>query len=278
MNLMNIVKRTAKPEPWSEGGKIPWDEPEFSKRMLKEHLSQDHDMASRRFSLIEKHVKFIDRLAGGPTRVLDLGCGPGFYLSRLTNLGYRCKGIDFSPASIEYAKEQAEKACQDIEYVREDIRVAKYGEGYGLVLMIYGEFNVFRTEDIRLILKKAYDSLEEGGVFIAEPNRYNLVKNVGESQASWFSSEEGLFSPNPHLCLMENFWLEKQAVAINRYYILDAETNEVTLHSSSMQAYTRDGLMKLLREAGFRDVEVFESLADEEIESEKHLMVITGKK
>ena len=278
MNLLSIVKRTAMPEPWSEGEKIPWNDPEFSKRMLKEHLSQDHDLASRRFSIIDKHVKFIDGLVGGPTKVLDLGCGPGFYLSRLTNLGYKCKGIDFSPASIEYAKEKAEKAGQEIDYSTEDIRTAEYGKGYGLTMMIYGEFSVFKTEDIRSILKKAYDSLEEGGVFIAEPNRYELIKKMGESTASWFSSEEGLFSAKPHLCLMENFWLEEQGVAINRYFILDAETNEVTLHSSSMQAYAKEECLELLREAGFRDVEVFESLAGEEIESEKHLMVIVGRK
>lgn len=278
MNLFNIVKRTARPEPWSEGEKIPWNNPEFSKRMLKEHLSQGHDMASRRFSIIDKHIEFIDGLARGPTKVLDLGCGPGFYLSRLTSLGYKCKGIDFSPASIVYAKEQAEKTRQEIDYATEDIRTAEYGEGYGLAMMIYGEFNVFKTADIKVILKKAYDSLEEGGIFIAEPNRYDLVKQVGEGSTSWFSSEEGLFSAKPHLCLMENFWIEEQGVAINRYFILDTETCEVTLHSSSMQAYTKDECLDLLREAGFYDVEIFESLAGEEIESEKHLMVIIGRK
>jgi len=278
MNILYIIKRTPKPKPWSEGEKIPWNDPEFSKRMLNEHLSQDHDMASRRFSIIDKHVKFIDELAGGPTKVLDLGCGPGFYLSRLTKLGYECKGIDFSPASIEYAKEQAEKAGQKIEYNTEDIRTANFGEGYGLVMMIYGEFNVFKIGEIKSILKKAYESLEEGGVFIAEPNRYELVKKVGEGSASWYSADAGLFSPKPHLCLMENFWIEDQNVAINRYFIMDSETDEVTLHSSTMRGYTEDECLELLRETGFHDVEIFDSLAGEEIESDKHLMVIVGRK
>jgi hypothetical protein len=30
---------------WHGAYKIPWDEPEFSRRMLVEHLSQDHDLA-----------------------------------------------------------------------------------------------------------------------------------------------------------------------------------------------------------------------------------------
>ena len=41
-------------------------------------------------------------------RVLDLGCGPGLYTTRLAKLGHTCVGIDFSPASIAYAKAEAE--------------------------------------------------------------------------------------------------------------------------------------------------------------------------
>jgi hypothetical protein len=43
MDLMDIIRRQAVPEPWSEGEKIPWNELGFSRRMLLEHLSQDHD-------------------------------------------------------------------------------------------------------------------------------------------------------------------------------------------------------------------------------------------
>ena len=50
MNLIDIVNRPLNPAPWAEGEKIPWDEPEFSARMLHEHLSQKHDAASRRLA------------------------------------------------------------------------------------------------------------------------------------------------------------------------------------------------------------------------------------
>ena len=106
-DLMEIVRRSQTPEPWAEGEKIPWNEPGFSRRMLQEHLSQQHDLASRRAVTIRKHVDWIQRavLPGGPSRILDLGCGPGLYASRLAKLGHDCTGVDFSPASIEYARE-----------------------------------------------------------------------------------------------------------------------------------------------------------------------------
>lgn len=88
--------------PWTGTTKIPWDDPAFSARMLREHLSQEHDRASRRFAGIDAHVSWLHRtfLGSAPSRILDLGCGPGFYTSRLARLGHRCVGVDFSPASV----------------------------------------------------------------------------------------------------------------------------------------------------------------------------------
>ena len=79
MKLLDVIHRPVTPGPWTEGDNIPWDDPAFSQRMLKEHLSQAHDKASRRIDKVNLHVDWIHRrlLAGRATRILDLGCGPG---------------------------------------------------------------------------------------------------------------------------------------------------------------------------------------------------------
>lgn len=111
--------------------------------MLKEHLSQAHDAASRRFEIIDEHVEWIHNqvLRGNPTRILDLGCGPGLYTGRLARLSHCCVGIDFSPASIAYAREQAEEAGLECTYLEQDIRTANYGAEYGLVMLIFVVFS-----------------------------------------------------------------------------------------------------------------------------------------
>lgn len=107
--LAPILSRQIPPTPWVEGDNIPWQDPAFSERMLVEHLSQEHDRASRRASSIDAHVCFIgEQISGlGRARILDLGCGPGLYLHRLARLGHRGHGIDFSPAAINYARKVA---------------------------------------------------------------------------------------------------------------------------------------------------------------------------
>ena len=262
MKLMDVVHRQSVPKPWAEGEKIPWNAPDFSRRMLNEHLSQEHDAASRRFGIIDKHVKWIHDqvLKGNPTRILDLGCGPGLYTNRLTRLGHRCVGIDFSPASIAYAREQAEEAGLECTYIHQDIRTADYGDGYGLVMLIFGEFNVFRPGEARGILEKAYRALVPNGFLLLEPHTFETVVRIGKHPSSWYSAEKGLFSDEPHLCLQENFWDTEANVAIERYYVIDAAAGEVTRHSASTQAYTNKEYRSLLAECGFGEVMFYPSL------------------
>src|SRR4051794_4182545 len=113
---------------WDGDYKIPWHDPEFSSRMMAEHLTQEHDMASRRFEWIDRQVDWIHRklLAGRSANILDLGCGPGFYSHRLAVLGHRCRGIDFGPASIEYARQHSPNRSR-CEFVLDDIRRTALG-------------------------------------------------------------------------------------------------------------------------------------------------------
>ena len=262
MKLIDIIHRQSNPQPWSEGEKIPWNDPAFSKRMLKEHLSQAHDAASRRSETIDAQVDWIHQvvLKGRPSRILDLGCGPGLYTARLAGLGHSCTGIDFSPASIAYAKEQATARNLHCLYCEADIRSAEYGSGYDLAMSIFGEFNVFRPEEARIILEKSFAALKPGGYLLLEPHTFEIVRELGKQPRSWHTAESGLFGDEPYLYLQENIWAEEAKVAIQRYYIIDAASGDVTCHSSSMQAYTNEEYRTLLTECGFVAVTFFDSI------------------
>ena len=278
MNLLDLINQTAIPAPWAEGEKIPWDDPAFSERMLQEHLTQEHDAASRRFEKIDAHVAWIHRelLEGRPTRILDLGCGPGLYTSRLARLGHTCVGIDFSPASIAYARHSAAKDGLRCTYLHQDMRSAEYGTGFGLVMLIYGEFNAFRPTDAEHILRKAFHALSEGGLLLLEVSKFESLEAEGKRGSSWYSSPGGLFSDRPHLCLTENFWDEGRCVVTTRFLIVDAETGHVTPHAMSTQAYTGEQYRALLARCGFGCIEFHPSLAGGE--DERNFFPIVARK
>lgn len=280
MNLIDLIHRQATPSPWAEGEKIPWDEPGFSERMLSEHLTQAHDLASRRLPTIDQHVEWLHQaiLGGKPARILDLGCGPGLYANRLARRGHTCVGIDFSPASIAYAADHARADNLPCDYRQQDIRTADFGYGYDLVMLIFGEFNVFRPADAELILTKARQALADNGRLVLEVHTFAVVRAVGEQPAGWYAAEHGLFSDRPHLCLTENFWDAQQAIATQRYFIIDGLTGEVTRHAASMQAYTDEEYQALLEKCGFTAVTFEPSLKGSPDETQRDFFVITARK
>ncbi|MHC4562681.1 MAG: class I SAM-dependent methyltransferase [Planctomycetota bacterium] len=278
--LLDIVNRKLPPTPWEEGDCIPWSDPAFSERMLKEHLCQDYDAASRRTEKIDEQVAWIhgDLLGGQPTKVLDLTCGPGLYTSRLARLGHECVGIDYAPAAIPYAEDCARREGLACRYRLEDIRQAVVGEDFGLAMMINGQFNVFSRPDARAILAKAYAALASGGRLLLEPQTFAHVEAEGRQGAKWHSAEAELFSDRPHLWLQENFWHAEIQANTERYFIIDAATGEVTRHAQSNEAYTDEQFHEMLIEAGFENVRLLPSLTGVEDESQSWSLVVVGQK
>ncbi|MCC8180138.1 MAG: class I SAM-dependent methyltransferase [Planctomycetes bacterium] len=249
MNLGDIIGR----EPvasWRGGEKIPWNEPDFSARMLANHLDQNHDWASRRNPLISKHVEWLNRQIGASASILDLACGPGLYTQRLAALGHSCVGVDFSPAAIRYACEQAESAGLDCEYVLSDIRQYQPDRRFDCVMLIFGELNVFSRQDAETIMALCSRALKPGGLLLTEIHSFASVMEIGLTPPSWYSSHSGLFSTQPHLCLEERGWDASSAAAVTRYCIIDAATGSTYEYGSLMQAYRDDEIDSMLAQAG----------------------------
>lgn len=259
MNLQAIIERSETLAPWAEGEKIPWNDPDFSRRMLKEHLSQKHDAASRRKTKIKKHIQWIHEfvLAKTTSAILDLGCGPGLYCAELARLGHSCRGIDFSPASIDYAVNHSPETCS---YTLGDVRAERFGRGYDIAMFIFGEFNVFTPADAQKILQKAHAALKPEGKLLLELSTFDAVEQLGNQPPTWYAAKSGLFSDQPHLCLMESFWDEEQRVATERFFIVHAETAQVTRFAASTQAYDPEEITLMLTETGFSGVEIYPGL------------------
>ena len=254
--LMDIMQPAPSEDSlWSGAYKIPWNDPQFSRRMLREHLTQDHAMASRKQEAIAAQAAWLAErfLSHGKRNLLDLGCGPGLYAPHLVKAGHKYHGIDFSPASIEHAQASfaAEGQC---EFSLGDVRQADYGQGHDLVMMLYGEINVFSPENCARILAGTHEALKLGGRIFLEAHTPQAVMEMGQGH-TWYKSAGGLFSDEPHVCLTENHWHPEQAVALQIFQVIDLATCGMQTYRSTTQAYDEDGYIGMLRKAGFRGVE-----------------------
>lgn len=253
MSQAEWSRKSNPPAPWELGEKIPWDNPEFSQRMLVQHLSQEHDWASRRSTIIDQQVGWLVRhLPEAPSRILDLGCGPGLYTQRLARFGHACTGIDFSPASMAYAREQAKAEGISIDYRLADLRHGGFPDSFDLAMLLFGELNVFRPTEAAAILADAVQSLKPGGRLLVELHPFAEVQRLGQLPPVRQANDSGLFSARPHLYLQEHFWDATSATATTRYLVVDAETSEAREYGATMQAYEDEECRRILEHAGLK--------------------------
>ena len=252
MKISDLIDRGPGFEARAEA--VPWNDPEFSARTLRHHLSQDHDWVSRRAEVIERQAAWLaGRLPAGG-RVLDLACGPGLYTHLLARRGFRTVGVDFSPAAIAYARQRAAEDGLPAEYAEADIRGYRPEGLFDCVLFVFGEFNEFAPDAARLILETARAALAPGGFLLLEEHTFEAVRESGQAPPSWWTSPEnqGILSGRPHICFQENTWDSEAARAALSYFVLDAGTAEIRFFRSVQTGYTPARLRELLTGIGFQ--------------------------
>ncbi|WP_461208877.1 class I SAM-dependent methyltransferase [Desulfocurvus sp. DL9XJH121] len=239
---------------WAGAYKIPWNDPDFSRRMLAVHLDQNTPLASRPTAAIRAQVDWLDQAAlrGRGARVLDLCCGPGLYAPWFAELGHGYLGLDFGPASVEHARRN--HAGPGREFLLGDVLRADLGGPHDLALMLYGEFNVFPPRDAAGLLQRIRAALAPGGTVALEVHTYGAVARSGRGE-SWQACAGGLFSDEPYLCLVRNHWFSARRTSVQRYVILQSGGTRPRAYCSTMRAYSRRELAELLLDAGFERAE-----------------------
>lgn len=250
MDVSTLISTSRHIQLSAEESKIPWDEPAFSQRMLANHLSQDHDWASRRQNVIEQQVEWIASQLSPGAHILDLGCGPGLYTHRLAERGFHCTGVDFSPASVNWACQQAQNAELNIDYIQQDICTYWPDKSFDFIMMTFGELNVFSTADVRLLISRCALWLEPGGRLLAEVHTFEEVKRQGMAEASWQRCQDGLFLGVPHLLLTEHGWDEETQTSSTLFWAIEAN-GHTTRFGSQMTAWRDEEYASLLGNAGF---------------------------
>ncbi|MBO2622841.1 SAM-dependent methyltransferase [Shewanella algae] len=254
MNINKLISQHLPIRLSPNESKIPWNDADFSQRMLENHLSQEHDWASRKLAVIERQVDWLcSQLAPG-AQVLDLGCGPGFYTQLLAKRGFCCTGVDFSPASIAYAQQQAQAAGLDIDYQLLDVRSYRPTKKFDFIMMTFGELNVFSAADAKSLLKHCANWLTPSGKLLVEVHSFDEVKRQGQAEPSWQRHSQGLFLDAPHLLLTEHAWDEALQISSTLFWVIE-ENGKVTRFGSRMQAWQDEEYLQLLNECGFNKIQ-----------------------
>jgi 2-polyprenyl-3-methyl-5-hydroxy-6-metoxy-1,4-benzoquinol methylase len=214
----------SKPDPFEfKTASDLWTDDFISHRMLDFHLDDSVDAASRNKKFVDKSSEFIfnNYIDGKGKDVIDFGCGPGLYTTRLAELGANVTGIDFSQNSINFARKTANKKGLSINYVCKDYLSFDTDDKYDLAIMIMCDFSVLSPKQRDRMLKLFYKILKPGGRIIFDV--YTTVSYYLKKEQAIYSPNlmNGFWSPEKYFGFLNTFKYEAEKLLLDKYTIIE---------------------------------------------------------
>ena len=202
--------------------------------------------------------------------VLDLCCGIGRHSIALAKRALSVTGVDRTRAFLDRAKASARKEHVKIEWVQQDMRAFKRPNAFDGVINCVTSFGYFadQAEDL-LVARNLHDSLKRNARLVIEMmGKEVLARDFHER--TW----ERL--PNGAILLQERILSNGWDWIKNRWTIIGQKRRkELTF---SHRPYSGVELAIVLKQAGFREVELFGSLAGTPYDNRAERLVAVATK
>ncbi len=248
-----------------------WTDPHISKEMLKFHLDPNTDLASRRPELIEKAIDLITNLASTDKKILDIGCGPGLYTKKLSDIGYDVTGLDFSQNSIKYAKSHDKKS----KYIIEDYLKMNFDEEFDMILLIWCDYGALVPTDRKILLEKVYKALKPGGLFLFDVLTINHLNKQEENRIFEICEKGGYWSPNPYI-VFSGHYKYKENVIGDRIIVIENEKERI--FNLWTAYFTRESLSIELKNANFTIKDCYSGVMNKHYEENSDFLCVLAEK
>ena len=274
-----LIRINERPQPFSVyTADTLWTDPHIAQQMLKTHLDQSTDLASRRLSFIEASVGWLQqRFNIGPgTRIADFGCGPGLYATRLAQLGAAVTGIDFSANSLRYAMETAVSHNLAIDYIHTNYLEFQSDKRFDLILLIYCDFCALSPAQRQQLLGIFRQHLADGGAImldvhsLVEYDKFEEGVSYGRCQSGDFWTDEDYFS------FTNQFKYEAEHVTLAKYSIFTPSRSFEVYNW--LQHFDRESLTAEFAASGLAITDWYANVAGEPPNSQSNTMAIVAQK
>ncbi|MCA8907395.1 MAG: class I SAM-dependent methyltransferase [Rhodospirillaceae bacterium] len=219
-----LAKFHRRPEPFAiYSADRLWTDPHIARQMLALHLDPETDVASRRPSSIDAIVGWMDRRFGlAGKRVLDLGCGPGLYASRMAGRGAAVTGIDFSVSSIAHAAASVPPGT-DLAFHRADYLADPLPPGQDIATLIYVDLCALSPDRRATLYRQVRSALAPGGRFVFDALSTGQFAERTEGDTYGYRYMDGFWAPGDYFGFQKTVLYDEQALVLERYLIVEPE-------------------------------------------------------
>jgi SAM-dependent methyltransferase len=204
-----------------------------------------------------------------PAKVLDLCCGPGRHSLELARRGFNVTGVDRTGVYLRRAQKQAAGEGLKIEFVQEDMRQFCRPKAFDLTLNLFTSFGYFKSpaED-RRVLVNVHKSLKPGGRLVMDLMGKEIIARIFRER-DW-REEDGML-------ILEERCISQDWSWIDNHWILVRGDKRDEFHVSH-RIYSAAELTELLKECGFKKVQIYGNLAGAPYDHMAERLVVVARK
>ena len=204
--------------------------------------------------------------------VLDLGCGTGELTRLMAKKGYDMIAVDSSVDMLEIASQNWEDG---ILYIHQRMEELELGESVQAAYSACDSVNyILEEEDLLQAFCRVYSHLMPGGIFLFDMNTdYKYRVLLGENTFAE-SRDEGSF-------IWENYYDEESAVNEYDLTLFIPEEGELFRRYTELhyqKNYSMERVRKLLEQAGFCDICLYDDYTDNPVREDSERCTITARK
>ncbi|QDP39176.1 class I SAM-dependent methyltransferase [Radiobacillus deserti] len=276
--MNDIFKHLQTPEVFKEGNVNYWTDSMFSDLILRAHLDQNHSGGSRNHEFMTRSVSFINDVAPSDryNKLIDLGCGPGLYCEKLSEIGYDVTGVDISESSIEYAQNKAKQENLNITYKIESFLDLNESDKYDVALLIYYLYGSINSNGRKKLLERIFKSLKNGGILLLDVTSKVSFDNFKEEQTWSFSSKQGTLANNSYIGFRQALKYPDQ-ITLEKTSLLFKDKDPITFNIWN-KSFDKDELIKEAKDVGFNIKNLYSDVAGQELKEESEEIAILLEK
>jgi SAM-dependent methyltransferase len=225
----------------------PWFEEVFDEDYLRTLPFMTAEQTLREVDFIEHSLEL-----SANAKVLDVGCGYGRHAIELVSRGLNVTGLDLSLPLLIRAADESQRRALSVNFVHADMREMVFEDQFDGAYSMLTSFGYFDEEANLRVLEGIARAVRPGGRFLLDVlNRDYIVSDL-PSRAWW----EG----NGCVVLEEvDFNFHTSRIITHRSIVFD--DGRQLEQEISIRAYSLHEIGRLLRQAGFRVIDISGALA-----------------
>ena len=255
-----------------------WADEHTSEKMLQFHLNSDIDVSSRNGTFIDDSVKWISSHfnISEETRIVDFGCGPGLYSTRLARLGAQVTGIDFSKRSIDYAKATAKQEGLTINYVNQNYLTYETDSTFDLIIMIMCDYCALSPVQRSCLLAKFNRMLNHDGAILLDVYSTGRFEKIEEKADYEVNQLNSFWAKEKYYGFTNTFKYMDSKVSLDKYTIVTNQHSKTVYNW--LQHFSPEELKLEFDKSGLRVTEQYANVAGSEFLPNGDEFAIVAKK